>query len=123
MGNDEEMYELSPVAALCGLMKKQVHMLYTENQVLKKAMKEMKAQFEQEIIGKPRSLRGSAINSLMDERIDGNIIGAKEGKRTTMRHLHDDNRDVSTASDWLSNEKDAPKKLSIFRWIGKRKSK
>lgn len=95
----EEIHELSPVAALCGSMKRQLQLLYAENQVLKKAMEEMKAQFEQRSSGKSRRLSGNLEDVLAEEpptdlapEAKGN---SKERKESFMRSQHDKGGSVS----------------------------
>lgn len=46
LATPEEIRELSQVAALCGSMKRHLHLLYAENKVLKTAMEQMKSEFE-----------------------------------------------------------------------------
>lgn len=74
LAQDEEIHELSPVAALCGSMKRQLQLLYAENQVLKKAMEEMKSQFEQRSSGKTRRPAGTIGDVFVEEQ---NSAGAK----------------------------------------------
>ncbi|KAI5068234.1 hypothetical protein GOP47_0016579, partial [Adiantum capillus-veneris] len=89
----EEIHELSPVAALCGSMKRQLQLLYAENQVLKKAMEDMKAQFEQRGNGKPRNLGGNLGDVLMEEpATDG---GSKEKKEPFLKSRNEKGGSVS----------------------------
>lgn len=57
----EENRELAQVASLCFNMKRQLHLLYAENQVLRKSMEEMRSQVEF------RSYRSSGKGSSVDD--------------------------------------------------------
>eukprot|EP00250_Pteridium_aquilinum_P012934 c21035_g2_i1 orf=119-1774(-) len=108
LAQDEEIYELSPVAALCGSMKRQLQLLYAENQVLKKAMEEMKTQFEQRSSGKPRRLAETIGDVLVEDQIGTSTKlldhasegkgGSKERKDTFTKNQHEKGGTVSDKS-------------------------
>lgn len=94
---DEDIHELSPVAALCGSMKRQLQLLYAENQVLKKAMEEMKTQFEQRSSGKPRRFGGTIGDVAEDHGSNASEgkAGTKEGKDGFSKSQHDKGGTIS----------------------------
>jgi hypothetical protein len=134
LGIDEEEARLelpSPAVPLCGLMKKQLRMLHAENQGLRKAMKEMKSQLEQEIIGKPRSSIGSSIGSSGDSIASHGRIEAPRRERkesaTVKQPWYADDRDRLEQHPIANNRQfngknSSTKRFSFFRWIGKRRS-
>ncbi|MCO5598006.1 hypothetical protein L7F22_052095 [Adiantum nelumboides] len=92
----EDIHELSPVAALCGSMKRQLQLLYAENQVLKKAMEEMKSQFEQRNSGNPRRLAGNLEDVLAEEpATDFKLHGSNGKKEQLLKSQHEKGGSVS----------------------------
>lgn len=134
LSQDEDIHELSPVAALCGSMKRQLQLLYAENQVLKKAMEEMKIQFEQRSSGKPRRLAGTMGDALVEEQIGAGTKlsdhasegkgGSKERKDAFTKNQHDKGGTVSDKSkrNHAHEGLDALKKLGGLGRAGNGKS-
>lgn len=92
LATTEEIRELSHVAALCGSMKRHLHFVYAENEVLKKAMEELRSGFEHrggaklwraeekvpKLVDDPQRVHGAGNNKDAKERKDWNHVSGKD---------------------------------------------
>ncbi|KAH7441849.1 hypothetical protein KP509_03G058300 [Ceratopteris richardii] len=107
----EEIHELYPVTALCGSMKHQLQLLYAENQVLKKAMEEMKAQFDQQMSEKSRKFANNVAD--MTTEISGTHV--------TERKVSSKETDQTSGKSSVSNAHQCQTKsggiMSMMDWM------
>ncbi|KAJ7559977.1 hypothetical protein O6H91_04G109300 [Diphasiastrum complanatum] len=79
----EEIEELGRVAAMCGLMRRQMHLVHAENEVLKKTMEDMRA--EMEYSGNfTRRLHSDTINDLLKQ--EENLLRAQKLDESQSKH-------------------------------------
>ncbi|KAH7427109.1 hypothetical protein KP509_10G031000 [Ceratopteris richardii] len=94
----EEDRELSQVSALCHNMKRQLHFMHAENQVLRRAMEDLKSHFDSK--GFPKITNGAGKE---DKKAD---LPAQKGKKTIVKQgdVHSKGSSTGRNSESVSKE-------------------